>query len=68
MKSLAGFMRDGCGNTEPDDAGVHALCACVTMEFVAFSKARGHELSTPKPDADFSVRMPGAGWCLCALR
>lgn len=67
-KPLTGFMRDGCCTTGPDDAGVHVVCARVTAEFLAFSKARGNDLSTPFPEAGFPGLKPGDRWCLCALR
>jgi uncharacterized protein len=68
LKPLTGFMRDGCCKTGPDDAGVHVICARVTAEFLAFSKAHGNDLSTPFPEAGFPGLKPGDRWCLCALR
>jgi uncharacterized protein (DUF2237 family) len=40
----------------------------MTAEFLAFSKARGNDLSTPQPDYDFPGLKPGDRWCLCAVR
>jgi uncharacterized protein (DUF2237 family) len=40
----------------------------VTAEFLAFSKARGNDLSTPQPEFDFPGLEPGDRWCLCAAR
>ncbi|MCC6879998.1 MAG: DUF2237 domain-containing protein, partial [Rhodocyclaceae bacterium] len=37
-------------------------------EFLAFSKARGNDLSTPMPEYDFPGVQPGQRWCLCAAR
>jgi uncharacterized protein len=65
---LTGFYRDGCCNTGPDDLGRHVICARVTAEFLAFSKARGNDLSTPRPEFGFPGLKPGDQWCLCALR
>ena len=65
---LTGFFRDGCCNTGPDDHGLHVLCAEVTAEFLAFSKARGNDLSTPRPELGFEGLKPGDRWCLCAAR
>lgn len=65
---LTGFYRDGCCNTGGDDAGVHVVCAQVTAEFLAFSKAEGNDLSTPRPEYGFAGLKPGDRWCLCASR
>ena len=65
---VTGFYRDGCCNVGPDDMGVHAVCAEVTEEFLAFSKARGNDLSTPMPDYGFPGLKAGDRWCLCAPR
>jgi len=65
---LTGFYRDGCCNTGPQDAGSHTVCAVMTAEFLAFSKARGNDLSTPMPEYEFLGLKPGDRWCLCAPR
>ncbi|KID57140.1 hypothetical protein JF50_07820 [Pseudoalteromonas luteoviolacea] len=65
---LTGFMRDGYCNTNDMDHGTHVVCAIVTAEFLAFTKARGNDLSTPMPQYQFPGLKPGDGWCLCALR
>jgi len=65
---VAGFYRTGRCDTGPDDVGLHVVCARVTAEFLAFSKARGNDLSTPVPEFDFPGLEPGDQWCLCAGR
>ena len=40
----------------------------MTAEFLAFSKSRGNDLSTPQPDYNFPGLVPGDRWCLVALR
>lgn len=65
---LTGFYRDGCCNTGPEDMGRHLVCAEMTTEFLAFSKARGNDLSTPRPEYRFPGLKPGDHWCLCVLR
>ena len=65
---LTGFYRDGCCNTDYDDVGIHVICARMTREFLAFSKKRGNDLSTPVPEAGFPGLQPGDRWCLCAGR
>jgi uncharacterized protein len=63
-----GFFRDGCCNTGPEDVGAHVVCVRVTAEFLAFSRERGNDLSTPVPQAGFPGLKPGDRWCLCAAR
>jgi uncharacterized protein len=65
---LTGYFRDGCCQTNEHDTGSHVICARVTAEFLAFSRARGNDLSTPRPDWRFAGLQPGDRWCLCALR
>ncbi len=65
---LTGFFRDGCCNTGPMDTGLHTVCAILTAEFLKFSKARGNDLSTPRPEFAFPGLKPGDRWCLCATR
>jgi uncharacterized protein (DUF2237 family) len=65
---LTGFFRTGCCETGPQDLGAHVVCARVTAEFLAFSRARGNDLSTPAPEAGFPGLSPGDQWCLCAAR
>lgn len=67
-KPLTGFFRDGCCNTAPEDLGLHVVCTRVTAEFLAFSRARGNDLSTPVPGFGFPGLKPGDQWCLCAAR
>jgi uncharacterized protein (DUF2237 family) len=63
---LTGFYRSGCCETGPDDLGVHTVCIEATPEFLAFSRSRGNDLSTPAPG--FQGLKPGDRWCLCAAR
>lgn len=65
---MTGFYRDGVCNTGPDDYGTHVVCAEMTAEFLAFTKSKGNDLSTPRPEYQFPGLQPGDGWCLCALR
>jgi uncharacterized protein (DUF2237 family) len=65
---LTGFYRTGCCDTGPEDVGAHVVCARVTAEFLAFSRARGNDLGTPVPAAGFPGLQPGDQWCLCASR
>ena len=65
---VTGFYRDGCCNTGPEDLGLHTVCVVMTADFLAFSKRRGNDLSTPRPEYHFPGLKPGDRWCLCALR
>lgn len=65
---MTGFYRTGCCEVGPDDLGVHAVCAEMTEEFLAFSRRRGNDLTTPSAFGDFPGLRPGDRWCLCAAR
>ncbi len=68
LEPETGFYRDGCCRVGPEDVGVHAVCTQMTAEFLEFSKARGNDLSTPRPELGFDGIRPGDRWCLCAAR
>jgi len=68
VRPLTGYFRNGCCATAPGDFGSHTVCAEMTAEFLAFSKARGNDLSTPRPEYDFGGLKPGDRWCLCVTR
>jgi len=65
---LTGFFRDGHCNTCEEDHGSHTVCAVMTLEFLAYSKYVGNDLSTPHPEFGFSGLKAGDHWCLCAAR
>ena len=65
---MTGFLRDGCCNTGPLDAGSHTVCVELTQEFLTFSRNRGNDLMTPIPAYGFPGLKPGQRWCLCAAR
>ena len=65
---LTGYFRDGCCKTGPSDLGVHVVCAEVTEAFLSYTKSRGNDLSTPRPEFRFPGLKPGDRWCLCATR
>src|SRR6476469_8653114 len=67
-RPVTGFYRSGCCHTGPEDLGLHTVCVEVTAEFLAFSKSRGNDLSTPRPEYGFAGLQPGDRWCLCAPR
>lgn len=65
---LTGFYRDGCCETGPDDRGTHVVCAVMTDAFLAFTRSRGNDLSTPRPEYRFPGLEAGDRWCLCVSR
>jgi uncharacterized protein len=65
---VTGFFRNGCCDTSHEDVGSHTVCVVVTEEFLAFSKSRGNDLSTPAPQYGFPGLQAGDRWCLCAPR
>ena len=68
LDPVTGFFRNGCCDTCDEDRGSHTVCAIMTAEFLAFSKASGNDLSTPRPEFGFDGLKPGDQWCLCAAR
>lgn len=68
VRPLTGFFRDGCCNTGREDFGLHLVCTEVTAEFLAFSRERGNDLSTPNLPFGFEGLKPGDRWCLCVTR
>lgn len=65
---MTGFYRDGCCSTGGSDHGTHTVCAVVTEDFLNFSRSRGNDLITPRPEFRFPGLKPGDRWCLCVLR
>jgi uncharacterized protein (DUF2237 family) len=68
MENNTGWYRDGTCRTDRDDHGRHVVCAMMTVEFLAFSKEMGNDLSTPMPEYNFPGLQAGDCWCLCAQR
>ena len=67
-RPMTGFYRTGCCHTGEDDVGLHTVCVEVSAEFLAFSKLRGNDLSSPLPEFGFPGLNAGDRWCLCAQR
>lgn len=65
---MTGFFRDGCCRSGAEDIGLHLVCSVMTDEFLAFSKSRGNDLTTPVPQFRFPGLKAGDRWCLCVLR
>ncbi|MEU4389113.1 DUF2237 domain-containing protein [Kribbella sp. NPDC023855] len=65
---VTGFFRDGCCSTGPEDLGSHTVCAVMTTEFLAHQLAVGNDLTTPRPELNFTGLRPGDRWCVVAAR
>ena len=63
---ITGFFRDGFCHTDERDVGVHTVCVSMTKDFLEFSKSRGNDLSTPRPEFNFPGVKEGDSWCVCA--
>jgi len=65
---MTGWFRDGCCETQASDRGRHLVCAVMTEDFLRFSKAKGNDLSTARPEYSFPGLKAGDQWCLCLER
>ncbi|MEO0760712.1 MAG: DUF2237 domain-containing protein [Pseudomonadota bacterium] len=65
---MTGFFRNGCCDTNAMDRGSHTVCAVMTDAFLDFSRSRGNDLSTPRPEFGFPGLKEGDRWCLCVAR
>jgi uncharacterized protein (DUF2237 family) len=65
---LTGFYRDGCCHTGEEDRGLHTVCCLMDDIFLGFSKSKGNDLSTPRPEMGFPGLLEGDRWCVCVLR
>ena len=68
LDPVTGFYRDGSCSSGPDDLGSHTVCCYLTEGFLAYSKAQGNDLSTPRPEYNFPGLRAGDKWCVCASR
>ena len=60
-KPVTGFFRDSHCNTCEEDHGSHTVCIQASKEFLAYSKEKGNDLSTPMPQYGFG-RFKSRGW------
>lgn len=65
---MTGFYRDSYCRTGTNDRGVHVVCATMNQAFLAFTKSKGNDLSSPAPQYGFPGLKVGDRWCLCAAR
>jgi uncharacterized protein (DUF2237 family) len=66
QEKTTGYYRNGYCSTGPTDTGTHVVCARVDDSFLAFTKSKGNDLTTPRDS--FPGLVAGDKWCLCALR
>ena len=66
LDPLTGWYRDGCCNTDENDAGPHTVCARVNNDFLNWLKQNGNDLITPRPEFNFEGLKEGDNWCVCA--
>lgn len=67
-ETMTGYLRNGSCETLYDDVGSHTVCAKVTNKFLEYSKSKGNDLITPRPEFDFPGLREGDKWCICAMR
>ncbi len=65
---MTGYLRDGCCGHVSGDMGMHIVCAVMTEDFLRFSRERGNDLTTARPEYEFRGLRPGDRWCLCVAR
>jgi len=63
-----GYLRDGHCRDVDGDVGAHTLCAVMTANFLQYSRDRGNDLITPRPEFAFPGLEPGDRWCVCVGR
>ena len=65
---ITGFFRNGFCHIDELDRGLHIVCSLITDDFLRFSKSRGNDLSTPRPELNCPGLVEGGSWCVCAER
>jgi uncharacterized protein (DUF2237 family) len=65
---MTGWTRSGSCETGLQDRGSHTVCAVMDEAFLSYTKAKGNDLSTPRPEFGFPGLKPGDRWCVCASR
>ena len=50
---ITGYFRNGFCHTDKHDRCLHIVCSLITEDFLSFSKSRGNDLSTSKPEFNF---------------
>ncbi len=65
---ITGWYRDGFCRTDITDVGQHTICCVMTEGFLAYSKAQGNDLTTPREEFGFPGLVADDHWCRCASR
>ena len=63
-----GYLRDGKCRDLRRDPGRHEICAVMTDDFLGYSRSRGNDLVTPRPEMGFPGLEAGDRWCVCVPR
>ena len=61
-----GYFRNNYCRSTAEDSAAHIVCATMTNDFLAFTKSRGNDLTTPRES--FPGLKSGDKWCICAKR
>ena len=67
-ETMTGYLRNGSCETFSNDIGSHTVCAKVTKKFLEYSRDKGNDLITPRPELNFPGLKDGDKWCVCAAR
>ena len=67
-ETMTGYLRNGSCETMSDDVGSHTILCKMPDEFLRYSKEKGNDLITPRPELDFPGLKEGDKWCVCAMR
>jgi uncharacterized protein (DUF2237 family) len=68
LNPMTGYFRDGLCRTMAQDTGTHVACALMTDDFLNFTRLKGNDLTTPRPEWQFPGLKAGDKWCLCISR
>ncbi len=68
MDPVTGYYRNGHCCAGAEGRARHLVCVEATDAFLAFSKAHGNDLSTPRPEYGFVGLKAGDRWCVVAER
>ena len=61
------IFRDGCCKSSVQDKG-HTTFVVINSKFLEFSKNKGNDLVTPRPEFSFPGLKDGDKWCVCVDR
>ncbi len=68
MDPVTGFFRNGHCWAGDQGTARHLACIVATDDFLAFSRSRGNDLTTARPEFAFPGLKAGDQWCIVAER